>query len=99
MVAIQLIINFYLFFLGFLGILTNRRHFLIVIICIEVMLLSVNMCFLIFSLQLDDVLGQLFALFVLTVAAAESSIGLAIIILYYRNRGNISFNNRFSLKS
>jgi len=99
MVAIQIIINFYLFFLGFLGILTNRRHFLIVIICIEVMLLSVNMCFLIFSLQLDDVLGQLFALFVLTVAAAESSIGLAIIILYYRNRGNISFNNRFSLKS
>jgi NADH-quinone oxidoreductase subunit K len=99
MVAIQLIINFYLFFLGLLGILTNRRHFLIVIICIEVMLLSVNMCFLIFSLQLDDVLGQLFALFVLTVAAAESSIGLAIIILYYRNRGNISFNNRFSLKS
>ena len=66
MVAIQLIINFYLFFLGLLGILTNRRHFLIVIICIEVMLLSVNMCFLIFSLQLDDVLGQLFALFVLT---------------------------------
>ena len=52
-----------------------------------------------FSLQLDDILGQLFAFFVLTIAAAESCIGLAIIILYYRNRGNISFNNRFSLKS
>jgi NADH-quinone oxidoreductase subunit K len=99
MISCQLIINFYLFFLGVLGVLTNRRHFLIVIICIEMMLLSVNIYFLIFSLQLDDVLGQLFALFVLTVAAAESSIGLAIIILYYRNRGNISYNNRFSLKS
>lgn len=99
MMSFQLIINLYLFFLGVLGVLTNRRHFLIVIICIEMMLLSVNIYFLIFSLQLDDIMGQLFALFVLTVAAAESSIGLAIIILYFRNRGNISYNNRFSLKS
>lgn len=88
-----------MFFLGFLGVLTNRRHFLVVIICIEIILLSVNMYFLLFSLQLNDILGQFFALFILTVAAAESSIGLAIIILYYRNRGNISYNNRFSLKS
>lgn len=99
MVFIQLIVSLYLFFLGFLGILINRRHFLIVIICIEMMLLSVNLLFLIFSLQLDDVLGQIFAFFVLTIAAAESCIGLAIIILYYRNRGNISFDNWFSLKS
>lgn len=99
MITIQLIINFYLFFLGVLGVLTNRRHFLIAIICIEMMLLSVNIFFLIFSSQLDDIMGQLFALFILTVAAAESSVGLAIIILYYRNRGNILYNNRFSLKS
>jgi NADH-quinone oxidoreductase subunit K len=99
MLFIQLVINFYMFILGVLGVLTNRRHFLVVIIFIEIILLCVNICFLLFSLQLDDVLGQLFALFVLTVAAAESSIGLAIIILYYRNRGNISYNNRFSLKS
>lgn len=99
MISIQLLISFYLFFLGVLGVLTNRRHFLVVIICIEMMLLSINIYFLLFSIQLDDILGQLFALFVLTVAAAESSIGLAIIILYYRNCGNISYNNRFSLKS
>ena len=99
MLFIQLVINFYIFFLGVLGVLTNRRHFLVVIIFIEMILLCVNNYFLLFSLQLDDILGQLFALFVLTVAAAESSIGLAIIILYYRNRGNISYNNRFSLKS
>ena len=99
MISLQIIINFYLFFLGVLGVLTNRRHFLIVIVCIEMLLLSVNMFFLIFSLQLDDIMGQLCALFILTVAAAESSVGLAIIILYYRNRGNISYNNRFSLKS
>lgn len=99
MISIQLMVSLYLFFMGFLGIITNRRHFLVVIICIEMILLSVNLLFLLFSLQLDDILGQLFAFFILTIAAAESCIGLAIIILYYRNRGNISFNNRFSLKS
>lgn len=99
MFSIQLIINSYLFILGILGILTNRRHFLVVIICIEMLLLSVNMFFLLFSVQMDDLLGQLFAFFILTVAAAESCVGLAIIILYYRNRGNISFNSHFTLKS
>ena len=77
----------------------NRRHFLIVIINIEILLLSVNMLFLIFSLQLDDAMGQIFALYVLTIAASESAIGLAIIILYYKKKGNISLNTRFSLKS
>ncbi len=99
MLFFQLKINLYIFFLGILGIITNRRHFLIVIICIEMLLLSVNMCFLIFSLQLDDVTGLLFSLFILTVAAAESAIGLAIIILYYKNRGSIFSSTRFLLKS
>lgn len=99
MVTLQIFICLYLFFIGFLGILLNRRHFLIVIISIETILLSVNLLFLLFSLLLDDIFGQIFAFFILTVAAAESCVGLAIIILYYRNRGNISFNNRFSLKS
>ena len=81
MISIQLMVSLYLFFMGFLGILTNRRHFLVVIICIEMILLSVNLLFLLFSLQLDDILGQIFAFFVLTIAAAESCIGLAIIIL------------------
>ena len=57
------------------------------------------MLFLIFSLQLDDAMGQIFVLYVLTIAASESAIGLAIIILYYKKKGNISLNTRFSLKS
>jgi NADH-quinone oxidoreductase subunit K len=99
MIFIQLLLNFYIFFLGVLGVLTNRRHFLVTIICIEMMLLSINMCFLIFSMQLDDIFGQIFSFFILTVAAAESSIGLAIIILYYKNKGNIFSSTRFLLKS
>jgi NADH-quinone oxidoreductase subunit K len=99
MFSIQLLINFYIFFLGVLGVLTNRRHFLVIIVCIEMMLLSINMCFLIFSMQLDDIIGQIFSFFILTVAAAESSIGLAIIILYYKNRGNIFSSTRFLLRS
>lgn len=99
MFILQLLINLYIFFLGVIGVLTNRRHFLVVIICIEMMLLSINMYFLLLSIYLDDILGQLFSFFVLTVAAAESSIGLAIIILYYKNRGNIFSSNKILLKS
>jgi NADH-quinone oxidoreductase subunit K len=99
MFSIQLLINFYIFFLGVLGVLTNRRHFLVMIVCIEMMLLSINMFFLLFSMQLDDIVGQIFSFFILTVAAAESSIGLAIIILYYKNRGNIFSSTRFLLRS
>ena len=95
----QLLINFYIFFLGLLGVLTNRRHFLIIIICIEMLLLSINMSFLLFSIHLDDILGQLFSFFILTVAASESSIGLAIIILYYKNRGNIFSTASLAIKS
>lgn len=99
MFSIQFLVNLYIFFLGILGVLTNRRHFLVIIVCIEMMLLSINMCFLLFSLQLDDIMGQIFSFFILTVAAAESSIGLAIIILYYKNRGNIFSSTRFLLRS
>lgn len=99
MFSAQLLINLYIFFLGVLGVLTNRRHFLVIIICIEMMLLSINMCFLVFSIQLDDIIGQIFSFFILTVAAAESSIGLAIIILYYKNKGNIFSSVRFLLRS
>lgn len=66
--------------------------------CIELMLLSVNMNFILFSIYLDDVYGQIFSLFILTVAAAESAIGLAILILYYRLRGKISINEKVTLK-
>lgn len=69
-----------------------RKHIINILISLELILLSINMNFIIFSLILDDLLGQIYALLVLTLAAAESSIGLAIIIVYYRLRGGISID-------
>lgn len=66
--------------------------------CIELVLLSINLNFILFSVYLDDFYGQIFSLFVLTIAAAESAIGLAILILYYRLRGKISINQIATLK-
>jgi len=88
----QLTSNFCLFFIGLFGIVLNRRSILIVIMCIELVLLSINLNFITFSVYFDDLYGQLFSLFILTVAAAESALGLAIIIIYYRVRGSISIN-------
>ena len=65
------------------------KLFLVILISIELMLLAINLNFVIFSNSIDDIIGQLFALLVLTVAAAESAIGLAILVIYYRLRGNI----------
>jgi NADH-quinone oxidoreductase subunit K len=78
-----------LFLLGIWGIFMNRKNILVMLMSIELMLLAVNLNFLVFSVYLDDVLGQIFALFVLTVAAAESAIGLALLVVYYRIRGSI----------
>ena len=78
-----------LFLLGIWGIFMNRKNILVMLMSIELMLLAVNMNFLVFSVYLDAVLGQVFALFVLTVAAAESAIGLALLVIYYRIRGTI----------
>jgi len=94
----QISINIVIFFLSLLGITFNRLSILVTIICIELMLLSVNLNFIISSVYLDDMYGQIFSLFILTVAAAESSIGLAIIILYFRVRGSISLNQKPVLK-
>ena len=66
--------------------------------CIELVLLSLNLNFILFSIYLDDLYGQLFSFFILTIAAAESAIGLAIIIIYYRIRGNININQQFLLR-
>ena len=88
----QLTSNFCLFFIVLFGIVLNRRSILIVIMCIELVLLSINLNFITFSVYFDDLYGQLFSLFILTVAAAESALGLAIIIIYYRVRGSISIN-------
>lgn len=94
----QLLTNILLFLMGIFGILLNRRSILIILMCIELVLLSVNLNFVLFSVYLDDMYGQLFSLFILTIAAAESAIGLAILILYYRLRGKISINQIANLR-
>lgn len=81
-----------MFFIGLFGIFINRKNIILVIICVELILLSLNCIFLLSSFYLDDVFGQIFAIFILTVAAAESSIGLAILVVYYRLRGSISIH-------
>ncbi len=78
-----------LFVIGIFGIFLNRKNVIVVLMSIELMLLAVNINLVAFSAHLGDLVGQVFALFVLTVAAAEASIGLAILVVYYRNRGSI----------
>lgn len=78
-----------LFCIGLYGIISNRSNLLIILICIEVVLFSIDINFVIFSVYLDDICGQVFALFILTVAASESAIGLAIVVVYYRLQNNI----------
>ena len=99
MIILQLFTNFFLFLLSLVGFVFNKRSILVTLICIELMLLSINLNFIVFSAHLDDILGQVFSIFILTVAAAESSIGLAIVILYYRTRGNISLAQKSVIKS
>lgn len=77
-----------IFLISIFGIFFNRKNILLIIVCIELTLLSINFCFLIASNYLDDILGQIFSIFILTVAAAETSIGLAIFIVYYRINGS-----------
>ena len=78
-----------LFTLGIFGIFLNRKNVIIIMMSIELMLLAVNINFVAFSVILNDLVGQVFAMFVLTVAAAEAAIGLAILVVYFRNRGTI----------
>ena len=78
-----------LFTLGIFGIFLNRKNVIIILMSIELILLAVNINLVAFSWQLKDLVGQIFAMFVLTVAAAEAAIGLAILVVYFRNRGTI----------
>jgi NADH-quinone oxidoreductase subunit K len=80
------------FFVGLVGIILNRKNILIVIMSIELMLLSVNLNFAAFSIYLDDIVGQIFVLFILTIAAAESAIGLSIITVFYRLKNSIELD-------
>ncbi len=79
-----------LFTIGVVGIFLNRKNIIIILMSIELILLAVNINFVAFSAYLGDLAGQVFALFVLTVAAAEAAIGLAILVVYFRNRGSIA---------
>jgi len=101
-----MVIDFTLFFtfaillfgIGLWGIILNRKNLLFIIMSIELMLLAINFEFLFFSVVIDDFMGQVFSLFVLTVAAAEASIGLAILVIYYRLHGNIAVTSLNALK-
>ena len=78
------------FFVGVSGIILNRKNAILILISVELLLLSINFIFLVGSVYLDDRIGQIFALLILTVAAAESSIGLGLLIVYYRTQGSVS---------
>lgn len=85
-----LAVSMIMFLLGIWGIFLNRKNIIIMLMSIELMLLAVNFNFVLFSVYLDDMMGQVFALFVLTVAAAESAIGLALLVIHYRVRGTVA---------
>jgi NADH-quinone oxidoreductase subunit K len=87
-----------IFTIGIIGIFLNRKNLIVILMCIELLLLAVNINFVSFSIFLNDLSGQIFTLFILTVAAAEAAIGLAIIVVYYRNTGSIRVEDINSLK-
>ena len=84
------IVSSILFVLGVLGIFLNRKNVIVILMAIELILLSVNINLVAFSSFLNDLTGQIFAMFVLTVAASEAAIGLAILVIYFRDRGTIA---------
>ena len=94
-----LIVAAILFTIGVFGIFVNRKNVIIILMCVELILLAVNINFVAFSTHMepvavaDPIAGQIFALFILTVAAAEAAVGLAILVVYFRNRGNIAVEN------
>jgi NADH-quinone oxidoreductase subunit K len=93
-----LILAAMLFMIGFVGIFLNRKNIIILLMAIELMLLAVNMNFIAFSYYLGDIAGQIFVFFILTVAAAEAAIGLAIIIIVFRNNRSIDVEDINRLK-
>ena len=87
-----------LFVIGIFGIFLNRRNVIIVLMSIEIMLLSINLNMVAFSYFLGDLKGQIFSMFILTVAAAQAAIGLAILVCYFRNKGSISIESVNTMK-
>ena len=82
-----------IFTIGIVGIFLNRKNIIVILMSIELILLAVNINLVAFSIFLNDITGQIFTLFILTVAAAESAIGLAILVVYYRVRGSVTVEN------
>lgn len=87
-----------LFGLGLIGIILNRRNVILILMCVELMLLGVNTNFIAFAHHLHQTAGEVFVFFILTVAAAEAAIGLAIVVLLYRNSGSIDVDTMVTLK-
>ena len=86
-----------IFTIGIIGIFLNRKNVIIILMSIELILLAVNINLVSFSIYLQDLVGQVFTMFILTVAAAEAAVGLAIIVIYYKNRGSINVEQISSL--
>ena len=87
-----------IFTIGIIGIFLNRKNIIIILMSIELILLAVNINLVSFSIYLQNLVGQVFTMFILTVAAAEAAVGLAIIVIYYKNKGSIKVEQISSLK-
>ena len=87
-----------IFAIGIIGIFLNRKNVIIILMSIELILLAVNINLVSFSIYLQDIVGQIFTMFILTVAAAEAAVGLAIIVVYYKNKGTINVDQISTLK-
>jgi|TARA_B110000116_G_scaffold91696_1_gene79891 NADH-quinone oxidoreductase subunit K len=87
-----------IFTIGIIGIFLNRKNVIIILMSIELILLAVNINLVSFSIYLQNLVGQVFTMFILTVAAAEAAVGLAIIVIYYKNKGSINVEQISSLK-
>ena len=93
-----LVVAAILFTIGLVGLFVNRRNIIVILMAIELMLLAVNINLVAFSAFLQDLTGQIFTMFILTVAAAEAAIGLAILVIFYRNRAHIEIEQASELK-
>ena len=93
-----LILSATIFTIGIVGIFLNRKNVIIILMSIELILLAVNINLVSFSIYLQNLVGQIFTMFILTVAAAEAAVGLAIIVIYYKNKGSIDVEQISTLK-
>ena len=94
-----LILSSLLFVIGIGGIFLNRKNIIVILMSIELMLLAVNINFVAFSAYLDNILGQIFSLFILTIAAAEAAIGLAILVVYFRNKDSVEVESLSQMRN